>query len=79
MENYEAFRRKWNKPQPEEIGKEFESMVKEELAQVAKKKERKKIEIKDSEYTIKLRVILDSTVSNLLHSFSKRFQLVGNY
>lgn len=51
MENYEAFRSKWNKPQPGEIGKDFESIVKEELAQVAKKKERKKIEIKDSEYT----------------------------
>lgn len=73
MENYEAFRRKWNKPQPEEIGKEFESMVKEELAQVAKKKERKKIEIKDSEYTIKLRVILDFTVPSLV--FPKDFNL----
>lgn len=48
MENYEAFRSKWNKPQPGRIGKDFESIVKQELAQLAKKKERK-IEIKDSE------------------------------
>lgn len=48
MENYEAFRSKWNKPQPGRIGKEFERVVKQELAQLAKRKE-KRIEIKDSE------------------------------